>query len=229
MIINWGDAPFKAFITVTYPSGTCTVTGEGQSYTHTGGGTTTFTVKKKGSYAVNSTATNATAGSSVSIAEAGQTANVTLKYELILFNGGQTVPWIANGSYNSAGSSIHVTANANEACCVSTSSKIDLTHYKTLYITVARAYCRGTHSWNYIRAGVSDNSSAGSTGGSAGNFTKYVQICGPGGSFSSAKTFSLDISAYGAKHVKIATEANNYGVTSSFDSDGTITKVWVTS
>ena len=48
MIINWGDAPFKAFIKVTYNAGTCTCKMGSETFTHSGGGTATFEVKKKG-------------------------------------------------------------------------------------------------------------------------------------------------------------------------------------
>lgn len=88
MIINWGDAPFKAFITVTYPSGTCTVSGNGQTYTHTGGGTTTFTVKKKGTYTVKSESGTNTASKSVNITSRNQTVSVALIYTFYIFKSG---------------------------------------------------------------------------------------------------------------------------------------------
>lgn len=87
MIINLSDAPFKAFITVTYPNGTCTVSNGTKTYTHSGGGTHTFTVNKKGTWTVKSTPSDKAEGgsSSVSITSRGQTESVTLKHKLYLF------------------------------------------------------------------------------------------------------------------------------------------------
>lgn len=76
MIINLGDAPFKAFITVAYPNGTCTVSLGDKSFTHTGGGTHTFTVNKKGTWTVSAVSES----KNVSITSNGQTANVALGY-----------------------------------------------------------------------------------------------------------------------------------------------------
>ena len=113
MIINWGDAPFKAFITVTYPGGTCTVTGEGQTYTHTGGGTKTFTVKKKGTYTVKATDGSLTASTSSSISKRGQAATATLSYSLVLLpNSSYSTIWgNTNGSSNSSYASSSVTSS----------------------------------------------------------------------------------------------------------------------
>ena len=144
MIINWGDAPFKAFITVTYPSGTCTVTGEGQTYTHSGGGTTTFTVKKKGTYTVKAVNGAASTSKTASITNLNQTVSIKLSYELILFdastslstvknnftfNQGQTATYIEkSGNYFvfHGGNVMNFTARYNKT--------IDLTPYKTLQV-----------------------------------------------------------------------------------------------
>ena len=88
MIINWGDAPFKAFITVTYPSGTCTVSLGNKSFTHSGGGTHTFTVNKKGTWTVTGTDGNGVDTSqNVVISKQQETKTVTLKYVLYIVNG----------------------------------------------------------------------------------------------------------------------------------------------
>lgn len=88
MIINWGDAPFKAFITVTYPRGSCTVSGNGQTYGHSGGGTTTFTVKKKGTYTVKIVTGSLSKSSSVEISKLGETKTVSLNYRTYFYNRG---------------------------------------------------------------------------------------------------------------------------------------------
>ena len=89
MIINLGDAPFKAFISVNYPSGTCTVTHEsGTKLTHSGGGKHTFTVNKKGKWIVTATpASGAAKTSEVTINTRGEVKTVSLSYELVLFDG----------------------------------------------------------------------------------------------------------------------------------------------
>lgn len=79
MIINLGDAPFKAFIKVTYPNGTCTVSLGDKSLTHSGGGTHTFTVNKKGTWTVKATSNAGVVETqNVSLTYVGQVANVTL-------------------------------------------------------------------------------------------------------------------------------------------------------
>ena len=79
MIINLGDAPFKAFITVTYPNGTCTVSLGDKSFPHTGGGTHTFTVNKKGTWTVTATSNAGVVETqNVSLTYVGQVASVTL-------------------------------------------------------------------------------------------------------------------------------------------------------
>ena len=89
MIINLGDAPFKAFIKVTYPNGTCTVSLGGKSFTHTGGGTHTFTVNKKGTWTVMATNTAGVVETqTVNITTRGQTVSVTLVCRLYFYNRG---------------------------------------------------------------------------------------------------------------------------------------------
>ena len=90
MIINLGDAPFKAFITVTYPKGTCTVSDGTTTQSHSGGGTYTFTVKKKGTYTVKIQYNTAVKSATVNITKRGQVASVALDYKLYLYNAGKT-------------------------------------------------------------------------------------------------------------------------------------------
>lgn len=90
MIINLGDAPFKAFITVSYPKGTCTLTDGSTTLSHSGGGSYTFTVKKKGSYTVKIQQGSAVKTAAVSISRRGQTVSLSLDYRLYLYNAGST-------------------------------------------------------------------------------------------------------------------------------------------
>ena len=88
MIINWGDAPFKAFVTVTYDRGTCTVSLDGKTYTHTGGGTHTFAVNKKGSWTVKASDGTSTRTKTAVITERNQSVSISLIVRLELINGG---------------------------------------------------------------------------------------------------------------------------------------------
>ena len=147
MIINLGDAPFKAFITVAYPNGTCTVTDGNKTYTHTGGGTHTFIVKKKGTYTVSGKATDGMGGSeaqTVTITERGQTENVELVYRLHLFKEGQgAITPLRTGRESNATvkvgtNSIAVTASGSSGnySLVETKEAIDLTNYSTIYLSI---------------------------------------------------------------------------------------------
>lgn len=110
MIINLGDAPFKAFIKVTYPNGTCTVSLGDKSFTHSGGGTHTFTVNKKGTWTVKATSAdgyNLTAQSTAALTYRGQVASVTLSYTLNLFVNGTDNTAVTGGYKRYAGLSSH--------------------------------------------------------------------------------------------------------------------------
>lgn len=100
MIINLGDAPFKAFITVTYPNGTCTVSLGDKSFSHSGGGTHTFTVNKKGTWTVTCTSNdgyNNKATGTANISYRGQVASVTLSYTMVLYENGNSFTAITGG------------------------------------------------------------------------------------------------------------------------------------
>lgn len=105
MIINLGDAPFKAFIKVTYKTGTCTCTNGKKTYTHSGGGTATFEVNAKGSWTVKATYGSVSASQSVTISSRNETKSVTLVYKLDLYNAGNqctsvTGGWVTKGDAN---------------------------------------------------------------------------------------------------------------------------------
>jgi len=169
MIINLGDAPFKAFITVTYPGGTCTVTGNGQTYSHTGGGTHTFTVKKKGTYTVSGDPTHANGictSKTVSVSKWGQTQSVTLTYTLTVFNSGDVSAvsggwgrseskksgytygecmagtWSVGTTIKSSPSSYYNSAGTDAAyatCTVYSKKAINVTEYSTLKVTAKKS------------------------------------------------------------------------------------------
>lgn len=141
MIINLGDAPFKAFITVNYPSGKCEAKHEasGVSYTHTGGGPHTFTVHKKGKWIVTATpATGAAKTSEVTINTRGEEKPVSFSYELVLFENGK----LASG-YNLKDNYI--------------APAIDLSQYTSLEVT---AKISASQASTDLRVGFSANPSS---------------------------------------------------------------------
>lgn len=129
-----------AFITVTYPAGsslTCT-SGSTTLKAKTTTGSYVFCVPKAGTWTVKATSGTNTASKSVSITSRWQSENVELKYTLILYDGGQVVPWSVAENYNSAvnldSSGKIVTTGGGAACehVVYPTSKIDLTKYTKL-------------------------------------------------------------------------------------------------
>ena len=107
-------AYFSATISITYPAkSTCVVKNSGgttvASNTNTGSSTKTWTatVNAKGTYTVTATATDGsgkTKSATVSITADGQSATVTLTYELVLFNNGVVSGYAWDSSNTSSGS-----------------------------------------------------------------------------------------------------------------------------
>ena len=103
-------AYFSATISITYPAkSTCVVKNSGgttvASNTNTGSSTKTWTatVNAKGTYTVTATATDGsgkTKSTTVSITTDGQSASVTLSYELVLFNNGVVSGYAWDSSNN---------------------------------------------------------------------------------------------------------------------------------
>ena len=154
MIINLGDAPFKAYITVTYPKGDCTVSNGTTVLSHSGGGTHTFTVNKKGTWTVTAQYSTAVKTASVEITYRGQVENVALDYTLLLYNVGTNyVSWAKCGvgdsgyfnapvspsySFGSNYMEIYQTSSTKYASgFVYTEGKIDLTPYTKLKAVVS--------------------------------------------------------------------------------------------
>ena len=147
-------AYFSATISITYPAkSTCVVKNSGgttvASNTNTGTSakTWTATVNAKGTYTVTATATDGsgkTKSTTVSITADGQSASVTLAYNLVLFDGtdntSATGGWTF-GKWASGGSEFSDATISNNQIVYSQSSyggiftkkQIDVTNYKTLY------------------------------------------------------------------------------------------------
>lgn len=89
MIINWGDAPFKAYITVTYPMGSCTLTDGKRSYSHQGGGTCTFTVGRKCTWTISCSYENLVSEKTVTPTVMGESISVDMDYRFYIFKQGE--------------------------------------------------------------------------------------------------------------------------------------------
>ena len=129
----------KAFITVTYPKGTCTVSLGDKILTHSGGGTTTFTVNKKGAWTVKCSYSTIVRTSTVSISALNENKNISINYDFVAF---------ANGAYrdigqmngmSKSGNNLTLTANSVSgfaSAWASSNIAVDVTGYKTMRVTV---------------------------------------------------------------------------------------------
>lgn len=164
MIINLGDAPFKAFIKVTYPNGTCTVSLGDKSFSHTGGGTHTFTVNKKGTWTVRATSNAGVVETqNVSLTYVGQVASVTLTGILYIFKEGSGAKVPLKTASGTDGS-ITVGTNYIQAAgrtagdsqtLVYTTSPINLTHFSSVRFEVSKVST--VHVNFFCRMGVSSS------------------------------------------------------------------------
>ena len=165
---------FSATINITYPANSnCVVTNAGgqtvasDTNTGTSAKTWTATVNAKGTYTITATATDGsgkTKSATVSITADGQSASVTLIYELILFDGGDntsvTGGWKGKGVTPTVSNVLSFSiTNTDEAfpkaASVYTGNKFDLSKYNKL--TVVKSEANG---W-YI--GVTENEFSWST------------------------------------------------------------------
>ena len=165
---------FAATINITYPANSnCVVANSGgqtvASDTNTGASakTWTATVNAKGTYTVTATATDGsgkTKSTTVSITADGQSASVTLVYELILFDGGDntavTGGWKGQNVTPTVSNVLsfgitNTDATFPKAASVHTKNKIDLSKYNKLRVIKSKA-----NGW-YI--GVAENEFSWST------------------------------------------------------------------
>ena len=135
-----GGAKAFAVIGVTYPEGSvCTCTdGTKTLKLKDTSGQGFFLIPYAGAWTVTCTDGTNTKSLSVEITSEGQSESVELAYELVLYDGGQTVPWSfserTSGSINLNSSGKIVTTNStNGDHVVYATDKIDLTKYTKLY------------------------------------------------------------------------------------------------
>lgn len=133
---------FSATINITYPSGsTCTCSDGSTTFTAPDtSGTWACVVPNAGTWTVSCTNGTESTSETVKITTDGQTATVELSYMLILFDNGQTVPWVVkttnsnNGKATIGDTIVFTYSNPADAwTCAGTSGSHDLSKYKTLY------------------------------------------------------------------------------------------------
>lgn len=174
-------AYFSATISITYPAqSTCVVKNSSgtqvasDTNTSTGTKTWTATIDATGTYTITATATDGsgkTKSATVSITADGQSASVTLTYELILFDGGDntgvTGGWKGTGVTPTVSdvlsfSITNTDATFPKAASVYTGNKFDLSKYNKL--TVIKSEANGWYigvtenkfSWSTYPPGVAD-------------------------------------------------------------------------
>lgn len=150
---------FSATINITYPAGsTCTVTNYKKTWTAPNtSGSWTFKANEVGHYTVKAVSGNKSREKEVLITVEGQVENVTLTYELVLFdgsNGGDvtalTGGWEADGHVSSnivfsVGSNkisfnyavTQTQGTINRTWFIYTKNSINMANYTTLHITFA--------------------------------------------------------------------------------------------
>ena len=149
---------FSATISITYPANSnCVVANSGgqtvasDTNTGTSAKTWTATVNAKGTYTVTATATDSsgkTKSTTVSITADGQSASVTLTYELVLFDGGDntsvTGGWKGKGVTPTVSNVLSFSITNTDstfpkAASVHTMNKFDLSKYNKLTVVKSEA------------------------------------------------------------------------------------------
>ena len=151
-----GGVKLFAVIGVTYPSGSvCTCTKGTKTYkAKNTSGLALFAVPEVGEWTVSCTDGTKTASKTVSIATEGQAENVTLTYELALFDGGSvnediTGGWLGNMAQDQLGTDSYLylrTYGYNNASAV-TVNKITVTEYNTLKVNVTAYTSNYANAW----------------------------------------------------------------------------------
>ena len=107
---------FAATIKVTYPKGTVAITNGQETYTHSGGGTYTCSVIRKGDYSVKATYEGLSQTKTISIVN-GDSKTVSFTYEKYIYNNGNISSVAGNWTYTES-------KQWNGGTCASTSFSI---------------------------------------------------------------------------------------------------------
>lgn len=98
MIINaQSGGSFTAYINVTYQKGTCTCTLGDETLTHSGGGTASFEVHKKGTWVVTAKYANLSKSANAAVTEKDQTVSLSLTLAKWFYNEGNLCSSVTGG------------------------------------------------------------------------------------------------------------------------------------
>ncbi len=178
--IMLGGAKAFAVIGVTYPAGSiCTCTdGSITLKLKDTSGQGFFMIPYAGTWTVTATDGTNTKSESVEITTEGQSESVTLTYDLILYDGGQVVPWsfskrdAAKINLDSDGKIVTTGGSSNDHVVYAT-SRIDLTEYTKLYAHgVITAYMSVSYQKEHLCV-LRDTPSYGDVNTSSANTVAY--------------------------------------------------------
>ena len=218
-----------AVIGVTYPAGsTCTCTNGTKTLTAKGtSGTAIFNVPSTGTWTVTATNGDKTASKSVSVTAEGQTENVTLAYEYVLYEAGtEYVTFTENkplsyGTISWGTKNVTIELPSNTGGYYTTTfvntSKIDLSNYSHLKCTLSSLDIESTSSFHCFQLGVSSASSPGW----GSNMIASVNL-GNSKNSSAKQTVDVDISNVSSGTIQTGVAGGQgYSVTA------VITKIWL--
>lgn len=213
-IENVKMAFFAATISVTYPAGSACTCSDGTT-TLTApdtSGSCVFTVRNIGSWTVSATDGNETASSVVAITSDGQAENVTLLYEMYLYNAGEqyvdiTGGWTDSGwtygafevvSATIGDNSMTVKGQTNKASVVGTKNMINMDNISKIYVDIdvttgGSIYCGVTGTLNASECLAGVHTGASTTGAS----TIEVDVSSLTGEYYFV-IFAIGSSTYGA-------------------------------
>ena len=223
---------FSATINITYPAGsTCTVTNYKKTWTAPNtSGSWTFKAHEVGVYTVKAVSGSKSEEKEVLITTEGQTKNVELAFELVIYNTGSFgkntngTTFDAKKSDDNNASSITKNSSymlwecgANAWCIFYINPKVNCTGYKTLKISLTNASTNiDSDDAGIGKFGLKSNNSTDSSG-----FVAKTTF----NSLSGSQTLSLNVSNVGTTAYYVAIQ---FGTPSSGGSfSARVTKIWL--
>lgn len=184
-------AYFSATIAVTYPAGsTCTCVNGSTTLTAVGTtGSYTFTVPNTGTWTVSCTDGEDTASENVSITADGQSASVTLAYELVLYNQGAYDSSTGGWTGSSSTTTLTTQSHSSGSTFLYANNKINVSSYSTLSVRITSITSPYGDTLGAIVMGASTTTSA--------NFAASTSVKK---TISSATIFTVDISSLSGEY-----------------------------
>lgn len=191
-------AYFSATIAVTYPAGsTCTCVNGSTTLTAVGTtGSYTFTVPNTGTWTVSCTDGEDTASENVSITADGQSASVTLAYELVLYNQGAYDSSTGGWTGSSSTTTLTTQSHSSGSTFLYANNKINVSSYSTLSVRITSITSPYGDTLGAIVMGASTTTSANFAATSP-NFAASTSVKK---TISSATIFTVDISSLSGEY-----------------------------